>query len=38
MTETAQPVLAGGTFTLDAKRSDPLTIGRLGFGAMRITE
>ncbi len=37
MTETTQPVLSSGTFTLGAKGSDPLTVRRLGFGAMRIT-
>lgn len=34
---TLQPVLASGTFTLGASSSDPLTVRRLGFGAMRIT-
>ena len=37
MTDIAQPVLSSGTFTLGANGSDPLTIRRLGFGAMRIT-
>lgn len=37
MTQTQQPVLSSGTFTLGAKSSDPLTVRRLGFGAMRIT-
>ena len=37
MTDTAQPVLSSGTFTLGANGSDPLTVRRLGFGAMRIT-
>ena len=37
MTDSTQPVLAGGTFTLAAGGSDPLTVQRLGFGAMRIT-
>ena len=38
MTATSQqPVLSSGTFTLGAKGSDPLTVRRLGFGAMRIT-
>lgn len=37
MTQTQQPVLSSGTFTLGAKGSDPLTVRRLGFGAMRIT-
>ncbi len=31
------PMAASGTFTLDAGGSDPLTVHRLGFGAMRIT-
>ena len=31
------PIAASGTFTLDAGGSDPLTVHRLGFGAMRIT-
>lgn len=34
---SAQPVLASGTFTLGALSGDPLTVRRLGFGAMRIT-
>lgn len=33
----AQPVLSSGTFTFGANGSDPLTVRRLGFGAMRIT-
>ena len=37
MTDTAQPVLSSGTFTIAAGGSDPLTVRRLGFGAMRIT-
>jgi pyridoxine 4-dehydrogenase len=37
MTDTAQPVLSSGTFTLGASGPDPLTVRRLGFGAMRIT-
>ena len=37
MTKTVQPILSSGTFTLGAKGSDPLTVRRLGFGAMRIT-
>lgn len=37
MTDTARPVLSSGTLTLGAKGSDPLTVRRLGFGAMRIT-
>jgi pyridoxine 4-dehydrogenase len=37
MTDTAPPVLSSGTFTLGASGSDPLTVRRLGFGAMRIT-
>jgi pyridoxine 4-dehydrogenase len=32
-----RPVLAGGTFTLAPDSSDPLTVRRMGFGAMRIT-
>lgn len=32
-----QPILSSGTFTLGAGGSDPLTVRRLGFGAMRIT-
>lgn len=31
------PNPASGTFTFDAKGDDPLTVHRLGFGAMRIT-
>lgn len=34
---TSIPVLASGTFTLGEGGSDPLTVRRLGFGAMRIT-
>ena len=30
-------IAAGGTFTLGANTTDPITIRRLGFGAMRIT-
>ena len=37
MTDTAPPVLSSGTFTLGATGPDPLTVRRLGFGAMRIT-
>ena len=37
MTDTDQPVLASGTFTLGAGGADPITVRRLGFGAMRIT-
>ena len=37
MTDATQPVLSSGTFTLGAKGPDPLTVRRLGFGAMRIT-
>jgi pyridoxine 4-dehydrogenase len=37
MTDTAPPVLSSGTFALGASGSDPLTVRRLGFGAMRIT-
>ena len=37
MADTAQPVLSSGTFTLAAGSADPLTVRRLGFGAMRIT-
>jgi aryl-alcohol dehydrogenase-like predicted oxidoreductase len=32
-----QPILASGSFTLGADGPDPLTVRRLGFGAMRIT-
>ena len=35
MTTTPRPVLAGGTFTFGG--DDPITVRRLGFGAMRIT-
>ena len=31
------PIPAAGTFTLGASTTDPLTVRRLGFGAMRIT-
>lgn len=31
------PIAASGTFTLAAKSADPITVHRLGFGAMRIT-
>ncbi len=34
---SSTPVLASGTFTLAAGGPDPLTVRRLGFGAMRIT-
>ena len=34
---TDSPIAASGTFTLGASTSDPLTVRRLGFGAMRIT-
>ena len=37
MADTAQPVPSSGTFTLAADSADPLTVRRLGFGAMRIT-
>ena len=37
MTGSQSPVLASGTFTLAAGGADPLTVRRLGFGAMRIT-
>lgn len=38
MTDTStQPVLASGTFTFAATSADPITVRRLGFGAMRIT-
>ena len=37
MTDSSQPVLASGTFTLAADGADPVTVRRLGFGAMRIT-
>jgi aryl-alcohol dehydrogenase-like predicted oxidoreductase len=33
----SRPVMASGTFTLGARGSDPITVRRLGFGAMRIT-
>jgi pyridoxine 4-dehydrogenase len=36
-TASQQPILSSGTFTLGANGSDPLTVRRLGFGAMRIT-
>jgi hypothetical protein len=32
-----RPVLSSGTFTLGAAGTDPISIRRLGFGAMRIT-
>jgi pyridoxine 4-dehydrogenase len=32
-----QPVLSSGTYTLAAGTGDPMTVRRLGFGAMRIT-
>ena len=31
------PIAAGGTFTLGSTTDDPITIHRLGFGAMRVT-
>jgi pyridoxine 4-dehydrogenase len=34
---TSAPITASGTFTFDAQGSDPMTVFRLGFGAMRIT-
>jgi len=34
---TDQPIHASGTFTLGSFTSDPMTVYRLGFGAMRIT-
>ena len=34
---SSTPVQASGTFTMGAGGSDPLTVRRLGFGAMRIT-
>ncbi len=37
MTPSSTPVSASGTFTLAASSSDPITVTRLGFGAMRIT-
>ena len=37
MTATARPILASGSFTLAAASDDPMTVRRLGFGAMRIT-
>ena len=36
-TSAQQPIPSSGTFTLGAGGSDPLTVRRLGFGAMRIT-
>jgi pyridoxine 4-dehydrogenase len=35
--ETARPVLASGIYPLGARSGDPITVHRLGFGAMRIT-
>ncbi len=37
MTPSSTPVSASGRFTLAASSSDPITVTRLGFGAMRIT-
>ncbi len=37
MTDTSRPVLSSGVFTLASRSDDPLTVRRLGFGAMRIT-
>jgi len=34
---SGQPIHASGTFTLGSGTSDPMTVYRLGFGAMRIT-
>ena len=34
---TDSPIAASGTFTLGANSGDPMTVRRLGFGAMRIT-
>ena len=36
-TTPGAPVAASGTFTLGASTTDPVTVRRLGFGAMRIT-
>ncbi len=35
--QTQQPIAASGTFTLASTSDDPITVRRLGFGAMRIT-
>jgi aryl-alcohol dehydrogenase-like predicted oxidoreductase len=35
--DATQPILSSGTFTLAAGSGDPITVRRLGFGAMRIT-
>jgi len=37
MTTDTRPAAASGTFTLGAASAEPLTVTRLGFGAMRIT-
>lgn len=37
MTDAQQPVQSSGTFTLASTSGDPMTVRRLGFGAMRIT-
>lgn len=37
MTTDTRPAAASGTFTLGASSAEPLTVTRLGFGAMRIT-
>jgi pyridoxine 4-dehydrogenase len=37
VTVTTDIISASGTFTLDASGADPLTVHRLGFGAMRVT-
>jgi len=37
MTTDTRPAAASGTFTLGADSAEPLTVTRLGFGAMRIT-
>lgn len=34
---TSSPIAASGLFTLGSSTSDPMTVHRLGFGAMRIT-
>lgn len=37
MTDQATPASSAGTFTLAADTDDPITVNRMGFGAMRIT-
>ncbi len=36
-TDTERPAASSGTFTIAATSDDPITVNRLGFGAMRIT-